>query len=392
MLRRGARRLSGPLAKKRCGYFFIWSRAILIRLERFAWRSPVPTRDRSGRRSTALPARAAGASYRELEAPAADVIPPPSWSWPSAFPASRRAERFAATRSRRRRDPRRRGIWLARAVRRRPDRIARRRVLACGRNGERRVLVESAEAVAVGVEELDGVTMSVWANGANYRALPAAERPAPRSPQTWIRSRSRPVPAECRGAPSNASRRSRSSGYPTSVCTSCRPVTRPAYRCETLRAATSPAIHEFGISWTAAFLNELFLPDPPDNGSRRIYVRRGVTNRAVLNEDEVLALLEPAGFEAVTMDGRSIGEQAALFASADVVVALTRRRPRQSCVRPPGHRGHRAHGDEHGHCLVCFSRWRRGLDYHMIMGTEPAPPDAGGRGKRSPTRWSMSAG
>ena len=79
---------------------------------------------------------------------------------------------------------------------------------------------------------------------------------------------------------------------------------------------------DFGVGWSAAFLNEVFLPEPPEGDiGRRLYVRRGAAKRAVLNEDDVLAMLEPRGFEAVVMDDRSVSEQAGIFASASVIVA-----------------------------------------------------------------------
>jgi capsular polysaccharide biosynthesis protein len=55
---------------------------------------------------------------------------------------------------------------------------------------------------------------------------------------------------------------------------------------------------------------------------RRLYVSRNDTSRRHLtNEAELVAALEPLGFESVTMSGRSVAEQAALFAEAEVVVA-----------------------------------------------------------------------
>jgi capsular polysaccharide biosynthesis protein len=56
--------------------------------------------------------------------------------------------------------------------------------------------------------------------------------------------------------------------------------------------------------------------------TRRLYLSRADTNRRRLaNEDSVLAALEPFGFESVTMGGRTVSEQAQLFAQAEVIVA-----------------------------------------------------------------------
>lgn len=55
---------------------------------------------------------------------------------------------------------------------------------------------------------------------------------------------------------------------------------------------------------------------------RRLFVSRSAdVRRRLVNEEEILAVLEPLGFEAVSMTGRDVAEQAALFASAEAVVA-----------------------------------------------------------------------
>jgi hypothetical protein len=81
-LRRAGKRLSGSLAEKQSGHFYVWTRAFLGYLERSAKRRPVAV----GLDSVtldALPARGVGARYRELEPPGGDVRPPSGWVWPS---------------------------------------------------------------------------------------------------------------------------------------------------------------------------------------------------------------------------------------------------------------------------------------------------------------------
>ncbi len=57
---------------------------------------------------------------------------------------------------------------------------------------------------------------------------------------------------------------------------------------------------------------------PPD---ALLYIsRRDSPARQVLNEDEVVACLAPFGFEVVTLSGKSVAAQAALFRSARIVV------------------------------------------------------------------------
>ncbi len=240
-------------------------------------------------------------------------------------------------------------------------------------DGERQALVETAQALAVGLEELDGVTMSLWVNGDNYahcllQSVPRLDllrRAFGLEADQFLLNAAAPratlealellrIPADrlhlvaARGA--------------------------PAYRCETLRAATTLHIQDFGVSWTAAFLNELFLPDPPDPTSRRIYVRRGVSRRAVLNEEALLALLELWGFEALTMDGRSIAEQAAIFACAAVIVTTHGAALANLVFSRPGTTVIELMGTNTASPVFALLAWRRGLDYQMIMGTEPAPP------------------
>lgn len=372
LLRRGTRRLSGPLARKRSGYFFIWTRAILARMERFARRGPVPVGVDSVTLE-ALPTRAFGASYRELEPAAGDATPPPGWVWPPAFASSERLQRAPA---------RGQGVveipggvvfgWRGHFG---PDPAG---VLAdaCALwvGGEGTSLADAAQALAVGLEELDGVTMSIWANGSNY-----AHCLLQSVPRLDLLRRGFGLEADRfllnAGSPRPTIEALAILGISTDRLHFVPSEGAPAYRCKMLRAATSPLVSQFGVAWTAEFLHELFLPDPPAENSRRIYVRRGVSKRTVLNEDHVLALLELAGFEAVSMDGRSIGEQAALFASAEVVVATHGAALANLVFSRPGTAVIELMGTNTASTAFAYLAWRRGLQYELIMGTEPAPPD-----------------
>lgn len=56
---------------------------------------------------------------------------------------------------------------------------------------------------------------------------------------------------------------------------------------------------------------------------KRIYVKRGnVKKRKVENESEVVDYLNTLGFAAITMDGKAVLEQAAIFQNAEAIVAL----------------------------------------------------------------------
>ncbi|MDO6460989.1 glycosyltransferase family 61 protein [Granulosicoccaceae sp. 1_MG-2023] len=111
-------------------------------------------------------------------------------------------------------------------------------------------------------------------------------------------------------------------GIPASkiVCTK----DSPAYTADELlhvelRNFVGMRMHRF----VPEFLRSCFLKseDIQERPQRKIFITRpkGV-NRAVLNEQELLSLLTDHGFQEVTMEGYSLFEQAALFASADVIV------------------------------------------------------------------------
>ncbi len=64
------------------------------------------------------------------------------------------------------------------------------------------------------------------------------------------------------------------------------------------------------------------LGPPAQDMPRRIYIdRRGSTLRPLLNEDEVIACLQPAGFVAVKPESLSLADQVRLFRHAEAVVA-----------------------------------------------------------------------
>lgn len=79
------------------------------------------------------------------------------------------------------------------------------------------------------------------------------------------------------------------------------------------------------IAWmnrsTCDFLRSIFLPANPTTGERLYISRSQAANRRVTNEAEILDLLTQYNFESVTLEALSVAEQAALFASATVVIA-----------------------------------------------------------------------
>jgi capsular polysaccharide biosynthesis protein/tetratricopeptide (TPR) repeat protein len=79
--------------------------------------------------------------------------------------------------------------------------------------------------------------------------------------------------------------------------------------------------------WACDFLRQEFLAgmapgSTPSSTSRRLYIRRPPdATRRVINEPEVLELLSQYGFTALTLETRSVAEQAALLAQAEMVIA-----------------------------------------------------------------------
>ncbi len=96
---------------------------------------------------------------------------------------------------------------------------------------------------------------------------------------------------------------------------------------DTLVVPSYPAAAAQYRPWQIKFLRDSFLPqsssDMTQKGEKkRIYISRGdATYRRVLNEADVIELLEEYGFEVVQLADFSFAEQAALMASAEVVVA-----------------------------------------------------------------------
>lgn len=79
---------------------------------------------------------------------------------------------------------------------------------------------------------------------------------------------------------------------------------------------------EYMIAVRDLFLDHYGVKLPAAGGGKKLYISRGdATLRRVKNEKEVLALLEPLGFEGQMISHLPFPEQAALFASADVIVA-----------------------------------------------------------------------
>jgi capsular polysaccharide biosynthesis protein len=94
------------------------------------------------------------------------------------------------------------------------------------------------------------------------------------------------------------------------------------FRCEHLLAAGLP-LHPGGAPrWALDDLRARYGAPAAPEAPRRVYLGRGETSRRrVLNEEVVLAALAERGFAPITMDGRTIAQQAGMMAAAECVVA-----------------------------------------------------------------------
>ncbi len=98
----------------------------------------------------------------------------------------------------------------------------------------------------------------------------------------------------------------------------------PHVRAQTLVVPGLASTIERNPPWVSRLLRSRLVPPGVERvPGRYLYLARraGLHNRCVLNEAEVLALLEPLGFQVVDPGDLSVAEQIRTFAEADVVVA-----------------------------------------------------------------------
>lgn len=75
--------------------------------------------------------------------------------------------------------------------------------------------------------------------------------------------------------------------------------------------------------WAATWLRRRLGVPERKKGTRRLYVSRArAGHRRVSNEEEVLEVLTPLGFESVSMEGATLEEQISLFSEAAYIVGL----------------------------------------------------------------------
>lgn len=75
--------------------------------------------------------------------------------------------------------------------------------------------------------------------------------------------------------------------------------------------------------WSLEFLRGLFKPASTaiSFGKKIFITRKKARNRKIINEDELLNLLQPLGFNVVALEELTVSEQVQLFAEADILIA-----------------------------------------------------------------------
>lgn len=166
----------------------------------------------------------------------------------------------------------------------------------------------------------------------------------------------------------------------------CVPVAAPApvYRCERLVAATTLLHHLPPPPWATGFVRDLFASElataaanaDASDGGAMLYVRRGTDarRRVLLNEDALVAELRTVGVRDVAMDGLGVAEQAALFASARVVVAVHGAALANLVFCRPGTRVVELLPANASVVVYSLLSHQLGLDHRAVVGTEARPP------------------
>ena len=147
------------------------------------------------------------------------------------------------------------------------------------------------------------------------------------------------------------------------------------HRCDQLTVTGLPRSPRDLPTWVVDGLRDRFGRFGAAGAPQRVYLTRGdAPRRRVVNGDEVQDLLERRGFVALTMDGRTLAEQAELLGAAECVVAVHGAAMANLVFAPRD-------------ALVVELRYRNwptdiytgvaestGLRYRSLFGTEPTTP------------------
>ena len=152
---------------------------------------------------------------------------------------------------------------------------------------------------------------------------------------------------------------------------------RELVEAEELVVPVLPAPHNRVPAWLPREMAARLRKENPSPPNALIYIsRRDSPARQVENEDEVIACLEPYGFQIVTLSGMSVAAQAALFGSARVVAGPHGAGVANLLFCNPG----TAVLEFFSPLYVNFCYWTlahgAGLSYFYMLGEGPKIPDS----------------
>ena len=147
------------------------------------------------------------------------------------------------------------------------------------------------------------------------------------------------------------------------------------YRCEHLIAAGLPRRPFDAPRWVLDDARAHYGRPAAQDAPRRVYLGRGLTaRRRVVNEPDVLDLLARRGFDAVTMDGRTITEQAALVAGVECIVGAHGAALTNLVFAPTTAMVVELASKNYAPAVFGELATRMGMRYVMIDGVEPGLP------------------
>jgi capsular polysaccharide biosynthesis protein len=151
----------------------------------------------------------------------------------------------------------------------------------------------------------------------------------------------------------------------------------PYLRARQLVVPGLPDAHLQAPPWIVDWLRVTLLAGVPTGGSRRLYLTRGGrrSTRIAVNEPEVVAALEPLGFEVFDAGAHSVTEQIEAFANAEFIIAphgaslanlvFATGPTRVVEMFPP---------DYVNTCYWALSHQLAGIEYRYVLGVGPVPP------------------
>jgi capsular polysaccharide biosynthesis protein len=122
---------------------------------------------------------------------------------------------------------------------------------------------------------------------------------------------------------------------------------------------------------------------------RRIWIsRKAASIRRVVNEDQILEVLAPLGFQTVELEGLSIYEQAELFAGAEIIAGPHGAAFANAVFAPPGAR--LIEVVPGGYRPVFFKAIAQACDLGYACHAAPATPTGTQRSHQHPRNWDMT--